>query len=157
MWLLISFLALPVAELITMIQVALAIGTLPMLGLLLLSGVAGFALIRQGGLHSMAEMQRMMRDMRNPSTAMTRGGFWMAAGVLLIVPGFLTDIMAVLLLLPPVQQAVLRRVKIVSSVSGQFSDQGPQPRRDADIIDGEFQEIEPEAPQLGGTSGWTRH
>lgn len=154
MWPLLAFIALPVLELITIIEVGRWIGTLATISLLFLSGFVGFSLVRAGGLHSLAQAQSVMRDLRQPSANLARGAFWMAAGVLFIVPGFLSDGVGLLLLLPPVQRAIVGRMApkvTVSSASWTSRDQA------GTVIDGEFHEVEQDPPKVGGSSGWTRH
>lgn len=149
---LIAFLALPLAELVSIMEMGRYIGTFPTIGLLFLDMVVGVALIRNGGMQGMAEMRRHLRDMRNPAAGFATGGFRMLAGLLLVIPGFLTDVIAVLLLLPPVQLAVLRRFP----VSGTIITPGRQ-TGGATVIDGEFVVVDAEAPQIEGNSGRTRH
>ncbi|MFA5901753.1 MAG: FxsA family protein, partial [Hyphomicrobium sp.] len=101
------FLALPLLEIVVLVEVARAIGFWPTLGLLILSAVAGMVVIRDQG----ASMVGRMFD------TMGRGGFAVAsmvdtyvvciAGFLLIIPGFITDALGLALLVPPLRQVIL--------------------------------------------------
>lgn len=120
MWLLWLFIALPIIEIALFIQVGGLIGVWATLGLVLLSAVLGIAVIRSQGAHAWLEAQHSIAQLRDPSRPLAHGMMLMIAGLLLIVPGFLTDGLGLLLLVPPVrgllmQQAGRRmRVRTVS-------------------------------------------
>lgn len=158
MWPLLAFITLPVVELMTIIEVGRWIGTFPTIGLLFLSGLIGLSLVRAGGLHSLAQAQSVMRDLRGPSSGLARGAFWMAAGVLFMIPGFLSDALGLLLLLPPVQSAVMKRLAPNVTVSGAtWTTGGPSRNQAGTVIEGEYHEVDQPQPKVDGPSGWTRH
>lgn len=98
----------PFAEIATFIWVGGRVGILGTLGLIVLAGVAGLALVRLQGLRTMREAQRELEAGRAPTGALVRAAMTAAAGLLFLIPGFLSDAAAALLLLPPVQSALLR-------------------------------------------------
>jgi UPF0716 protein FxsA len=108
---LLGLLLLPIAELAAFIVVAMQIGLGLTVGLTLAASLAGLVLLKIAGRTSLAHVRLAMADGRI-STAEVRGGsfFTALAGILLVVPGFLTDIVALLLLAPPVQQALAAAV-----------------------------------------------
>lgn len=80
--------------------------------LLLLGGfVLGLALVGRGGREAMAAVNRAARSRQVADDAVTGGFLTVVAGVLLMIPGFLTDLMALALLLPPVRALVRRRMR----------------------------------------------
>jgi UPF0716 protein FxsA len=100
---LLLLIAVPVLEIAVFVQVASAIGVLDTLGILVLFSVGGLVLVRHEGLGTMARMRAELDAGRVPAGQLA-DGFWLClAGLLLIIPGFVTDIAGLLLLLPPVR------------------------------------------------------
>lgn len=95
------FIALPVAELALLLRVGSLVGLWPTLGLVLLTGMAGAALARSQGFRVLAAIQSELGQGRLPGAALLDGACVLAGGVLLLTPGFLTDAVGFLLLLPP--------------------------------------------------------
>ncbi|MGB5559550.1 MAG: FxsA family protein [Paracoccaceae bacterium] len=159
MWLFIIFVTIPIIEIALFIQVGGWIGLWPTLGIVILTAVLGTWLMREQGLRALQDLKTSMNELRDPTEPLAHGAMILFAGALLLTPGFFTDMVGLLLLIPPVRSAVysyLRsRVKVQSfTVHG-----GRQPSgADTDTItDVEYEEIEPETPKKPGESGWTRH
>ena len=100
------FVGVPFAEIYVLLQVGHAIGVLNTLGLLILVSMVGAWLAKQAGLGVLRRMQAAVRAGRVPGTELVDGFLVLLAGALMISPGFLTDIVAILLLLPPVRAGV---------------------------------------------------
>lgn len=105
--LLILFLALPIAELYVIIQVGQWIGLVPTLAILLLDGFVGAALARSQGRAAWARFNRALAEGRVPAGETFDGAMIILGGALLLAPGFITDTVGFLLLLPPTR-ALLR-------------------------------------------------
>jgi UPF0716 protein FxsA len=120
----ILFLALPFLEIAGFVIVGRHIGALATVGLVLASTVAGSMLLRHQGLGVMAKVRAEMDAQRDPSRQLAHGAMIVLAAVLLIVPGFLTDIFALLLLLPPVRDFAWSRLKGRVAVAGSFGTGG---------------------------------
>lgn len=166
------FLLLPIIEIALFIVIGGEIGVWATLGWVILSAVAGSALIRFQGRQAAMDLQQSLQELRDPTRPMAHRSMKMLAGLLLIVPGFFTDAVGLLLLIPVVRDLVLRQIAArakVSGVSFGFPGTGPRPA-DAGVIDGEYvihddpyvvqsgHEIEgPNPEQKPGNSGWTRH
>lgn len=103
------FLVVPIVELYVIIQVAHAIGVLDTLGLLLLDSIVGGWLMKREGLGVLRRLQSKLQSGDLPSTALVDGFLILFGGALMLAPGFLTDLLGMALLLPPVR-AVVRRV-----------------------------------------------
>ncbi len=103
------FLALPAAELWVLILLNRRIGLGPTLAILLLTGLTGFWLARWQGWRTVQRIQRELAAGQVPSAAVLDGVLILVAGLLLITPGFVTDVAGFLLLLPP-SRYVLRRM-----------------------------------------------
>lgn len=103
------FLALPAAELWVLILLNRRIGLGPTLAILLLTGLTGFWLARWQGWRTVQRIQRELAAGQIPSAAVLDGVLILVAGLLLITPGFVTDVAGFLLLLPP-SRYVVRRI-----------------------------------------------
>jgi UPF0716 protein FxsA len=106
-WLLLALLALPLAELAAFIAVASAIGFLAAFGLLLATSFAGaLVLQRAGGSHIARVRTAWDNGSFTSLQADSSGALILLAGILLLIPGFITDVLGVLLLLSPLRQLV---------------------------------------------------
>lgn len=102
-------LALPVLEILVIIQVARGIGV-GLTFLLLVAGVIGGTwLIRREGQRSLRVMMTGWRQGAPPAEGLARSGWVVLAGVLLAIPGFITDVLAALVMIP-VTRAILGRL-----------------------------------------------
>ncbi len=99
--LLFLFLALPIAEIYVIIQVGGAIGVWPTLALLILDGFVGAALARSQGRAAWDRFNRALAEGRVPARETFDGAMIILGGALLLTPGFITDIVGFLLLIPP--------------------------------------------------------
>ena len=106
------FIVLPIAEITVAIQVAHHIGGFNTIGLLLVSSLAGAWLAKHQGFAVMRRMRDQVDRGVVPTNELIDAGLVFAGGVLLFVPGFITDALGLLLLLPPARIAtrtVLKR------------------------------------------------
>ncbi|MEY2569621.1 MAG: protein FxsA [Actinomycetota bacterium] len=105
--LLLLFLVVPFVELYVLIQVGHVIGALPTIGLLIAVSVVGAWLVKREGFAVLARARQRIDAGEVPGKELVDGVLILLAGALLISPGFLSDVVGVLLLLPPVR-AVMR-------------------------------------------------
>lgn len=103
-WLLLLF---PALELWVLIQVGKSIGALATVALVVLSTMAGLALLRLRGFHVARSMQAELASGRIPSNPIADTFCLMAAGCLFLFPGFVSDALAILLLIPFVRHALV--------------------------------------------------
>jgi UPF0716 protein FxsA len=108
-WILIALLVVPIAELAVLIQVGSEIGVWWTILLLIAVSVLGSWLVKREGLGLWARANRELAAGRMPTKELLDGILVLFAGALLLTPGFLTDIVGILLLLPPTR-AVIRRI-----------------------------------------------
>jgi UPF0716 protein FxsA len=117
----ILFLLVPVAEIVVFVQVGSRIGAGMTVLLVVVSAVVGVWLVRRQGLATATRVQAMVARGESPALGMLEGLALLAAGVLLVVPGFLTDIAAFVLLIPPLRRGIirlyLRHIRLESSVA----------------------------------------
>jgi UPF0716 protein FxsA len=106
-WLLLAVLALPIMELAAFIAVAEAIGFAWALTLVLATSLAGALVLRRaGGSHIARVRVAMGAGNFTALQADSRGFLILLAGILLLIPGFITDVVGLLLLVAPLRQAL---------------------------------------------------
>ena len=105
---LLLFIVLPIAELYVIIQVGQAIGLAPTLALLLVDGIVGAALARSQGRTAWRRFNIALAEGRVPARETADGAMIILGGALLLTPGFITDVVGLLLLVPPTR-ALIRR------------------------------------------------
>jgi UPF0716 protein FxsA len=101
------FLVVPFVELFVLIQVGQEIGALNTIVILLVVSFFGAWLVKREGLGVLRRAQQRVEARQVPGIELIDGVLILLAGALLLTPGFLTDIVGILLLLPPVR-ATLR-------------------------------------------------
>lgn len=158
MWFLLILVALPMIEIALFITVGDWIGLWPTLGLVVLSAVLGFAVMKRQGIQALERLRLSMEAGGDPSGPMAHGALIMIAGVLLILPGFFTDSIGIALLIPPVRGWVISRgaARVTVRATSFASRGGASPRRAPDVIDADYEVVEDETPARTGRSGWTK-
>jgi UPF0716 protein FxsA len=106
--LILVFIVVPIAELYVIIKVADIIGALPTIALLVADSLLGSWLLKTQGSTVWRRFQETMQAGRIPHREVFDGVLVIFGGAFLITPGFITDVLGVLLLLPPTR-AVFRR------------------------------------------------
>jgi UPF0716 protein FxsA len=147
------FLVVPIAELYLIVQVAGSIGVPETIVLLIAISVLGVWLVRVAGIGVLYRLQRTVREGRVPSSEIVDGALVLLAGALMITPGFLSDILAIFLLLPPtravVRGVVLRRIRARGGLFNMVTTMPTRPERATDDIwDADSWEDPPDRPGL---------
>ncbi|TLM67879.1 MAG: FxsA family protein [Deltaproteobacteria bacterium] len=91
---------LPIIEIYVLIESGRMIGVLPTVLLVILTGIAGSWLMRQQGFVLLTRVQRELANGQLPAGALLDGALIIAGGILLLTPGFCTDLLGVTMLLP---------------------------------------------------------
>jgi len=144
--LLIPFILIPLIEIALFIQIGDAIGLWPTIGLVLLSAFVGTALIRSQGARTLMQIQHSFRTLNDPTRPLAHGAMILIAGVLLLTPGFFTDTLGLLLMIPAVRDWLMRRIgrRMTVTRRGFGFDGGAQPRHgwpgrgQDDVIDADY-------------------
>ena len=170
------FVVVPLVELVVIIQVGQVIGTAWTVGLLVADSVLGAWLLRREGRRAWQQFRAALEEMRWPGDEVTQGALVIVGGTLLLTPGFVTDVVGFLLLLPPTRAVVSRvlRARLTPvPVQGYQMARGRRARRgdgrrpsggrggeDASVLDVEVVEIRreptepgPDAVDRGGADG----
>lgn len=138
------FLIIPLVEIFFLIQVGQVIGAPWTIFLVVATAVIGAFLLRLQGFQTLHRAQNTMARGAIPAVEMLEGLGLLISGALLLTPGFVTDTIGFLLLIPPVRQALIAQLLKNSQVI--FSQRGStsfyhqsrySSRRDDNIIEGE--------------------
>jgi UPF0716 protein FxsA len=148
--LVVAFIVLPIAELYLIYKVGDSIGILPTLALLAADSVIGSLLLRSQGRAVWRRFQATMQSGRMPHREVQDGVLVIFGGALLITPGFLTDILGLLLLIPPTRAMVRRLVMkaLTRRAVSRVSDRAGRPERGVWDVEGTASEVEPEHQRL---------
>jgi UPF0716 protein FxsA len=153
--LLLLFIVVPILELFVILQVGQAIGVLPTIALLIADSVLGSVLMRSQGRTAWRRFNAALAEGRIPHREVLDGALVIFGGALLLTPGFVTDILGLVLLLPPtralVRGVIGRRLlpRVVTTglggIGGGARRRGPARPRPADAgdVDGTATEIDP--------------
>jgi UPF0716 protein FxsA len=106
--LLILFLAIPLVEIYLLIKVGGIIGALPTVFMVVFTAVLGAWLLRLQGFATMTRVRQTMAQGGIPAMEMLEGAVLLVAGALLLTPGFFTDAIGFLCLIPSLRRAVIR-------------------------------------------------
>ncbi|MCA8882632.1 MAG: FxsA family protein [Rhodobacteraceae bacterium] len=159
MWLLFAFIGIPLIEIGLFIQVGGAIGLWPTLAIVILTALAGTALVRSQGVAVLGQIQRSFNEMDDPTEPLAHGAMILLSGALLLTPGFFTDAVGFALLVPAIRERMFAYLRGRITVTA-FSTGAPRhhPSRDS-VIDAEYTELDPDRvePRPGDRpSKWTQ-
>lgn len=148
------FIGLPLLEIAVFIQVGGVIGVWPTIALTIATAMAGSLLLRAQGLAALLRARVQLDQGQLPAREMFNGVCLVLAGGLLVLPGFVTDALGLLLFFPPCRDllrlsiARLIAAKVARGEARVFVDGvevGPRrpDRRDGRVIDADYREITP--------------
>lgn len=126
------FIIVPILELWVLIEVGSKIGALPTIFLIFFTAVVGLALLRQQGLSTLLRVNQRMEQGQIPAAEILEGVMLAIGGVLLLTPGFVTDIIGFACLLPPSRKllvaSMLRQGVVMASYGATAASfqRGPQ-------------------------------
>ncbi|MDC8854225.1 FxsA family protein [Shewanella algae] len=164
----IIFVLIPVVELSVLIRVGEVLGSWNTVALVILTAVVGVSLVRSQGLSTLMSVQKKLAAGEAPGQEIVEGMMLAMAGILLLIPGFVTDLIG-LILLTPITRAPLARyfyqrmqLKVVAGAqfrAGANPFEPPHQRgQGGDVFEGEFErkadpsDKRPESHQLDGES-----
>lgn len=118
-------LALPFIEIAGFIIVGSHVGVLATIGLLILSAILGFFLLRIQGFSLLQRIRSETAAGRVPDREVVHGAMLVMAAILLILPGFFTSAIGLLLFMPPVRDFVWNRfLRSKMVVAGAYTNSG---------------------------------
>ncbi|MBK1718071.1 exlusion protein FxsA [Thiocystis violacea] len=126
---------LPLIEIYFLIEVGSAIGAFPTIVLTILTAIIGTWLVRRQGFSVLMRVRRMIDEGEVPALEVMDGALLLVAGLFLLLPGFLTDSVGFLLLIPPLRRWLVRRYIPVVPTQGYPARNPDQTPR---VIEGEY-------------------
>jgi len=131
MWLFILLIAVPILEIALFIEIGGWLGLWPTIAVVVLTAIIGAALLRAQGLAALTDLQSRLDRGADPRAPLAHGALILVAGVVLLTPGFFTDTVGFLLLVPAVRAGVIRfaarRIHVVHMQAGQSGPATPDP------------------------------
>ena len=135
---LLLFVGIPLIELYFLIRVGSVIGALPTIALSILTAVIGGYLVRRQGIAVLMRVREMLGRDELPALEVLDGAVLLVAGLALLLPGFFTDAVGFLLLVPPLRHALIRRYARVLPIEGHAIRRGSGPDAGPRVIEGEY-------------------
>ncbi len=133
------FLLIPLVEIYFLIQVGSVIGAIPTVALVVFTALLGAMLLRFQGLSTLQRTRSAMAQGQIPALEMFEGVLLVFSGALLLTPGFVTDAIGFLLLVPPLRKAVIHWFINKSTINIQRPGAPPgASRSDPHTIEGEY-------------------
>ena len=146
MWLLLLFILVPLLEIWLFILVGGFIGVYPTLFIILLTAILGTFLVKTQGINVLKEIQSKFNELENPTEPIAHGAMILFAGALLLTPGFFTDTVGFLLLLPKVRKVAFfwlsNKINLVKYPPSERSSSHKNKHSDIEVTD--YKEVEPE-------------
>lgn len=155
-----ALLLVPIIEIGLFIQVGGAIGLWPTLLIVIATALLGSSLIRRQGIGAFVALRSSISELQDPTGPLFDGAMILLSGALLLTPGFLTDTIGLLLLIPPLRAALYNAIRKRVTVQQFGMRPGPRgPDRPGDVIDGEWEHVDRENVPRGsgrpnGNSPW---
>ncbi len=156
MWLFALLAAWPLIEIALFVTLGGWLGLWLSLAIVVGTALLGVVLIRLQGPVALINARAALQQGIDPRQSLASGAMGIVAGILLILPGFLTDTVGLLLMFPPVRSALM--MLIVQRVRQQHGapKTGFQQQQDDAVIDGDWRPIDPEQPKRPDRkSRWT--
>ena len=142
--------AVPIIEIALFIEIGGWLGTWPTIGIVVLTALIGSFLLRQQGLRALGDIQGRLAAGDEPGQLLADGAMILISGVLLLTPGFFTDALGFLLLIPGVRKAIFSwakanvKLKVHTAERRAHRPDGWERASDAQTVDGNYEDVTPE-------------
>ncbi len=147
---LLALILAPLIEIGVFIEVGGALGLWPTLGLIVLTALLGAWQLRVQGLATLTKARSQMDRGVMPARELFDGLCLLAAGALLLTPGFVTDSLGALLFVPPFRDFLRRRAAQHLAEHGEVyvhASAGRRPPGDGEVIDGDYRDVTDSEPK----------
>lgn len=148
-----ALLGIPISDIASLIVVGERIGVWPTIAAVLFAGLLGSVLIRRQGLTIVQQARSALRSGRFPAREVFNGLCVVIGGALLMFPGFVSDLLGLLLLTPPIRGLLISGIAGAARRSGRFevfvggAGFPGAPKPPGPVIEGEFRPVgEPQDP-----------
>ena len=140
--------AVPIIEIALFIEIGGWLGTWPTIGIVILTALIGSVLLRQQGLKALGDIQRRLMAGDDPGQMLADGAMILISGVLLLTPGFFTDAVGFLLLVPGVRIAIYKWLKANVKMNVRTANHSTPPpgwdRPGNQTVDGDYEDVTPD-------------
>ncbi|MBA3908611.1 MAG: exlusion protein FxsA [Rhodobacter sp.] len=152
MWIFLAILAIPLIEIGLFVQLGGAIGLWPTLAWVLVSAGLGIIVLKGVATLGPVSLSRDMHELSDPQSPLAHRVMVVLGGGLLLLPGFFTDAIGLLLLVPPIRLLAIKWIGRRLQVKAKYAAR-------SQVIEGEWQEANPETPSNPDAkpSDWTKH
>ena len=162
MWLFIALVLVPIIEIALFIEVGGWLGLWPTLAIVVLTALIGAALLRRQGLAVLRDLEARVRAAEDPRGPILHGILILVAGIVLLTPGFFTDTVGFLLLVPAVRSGLIEHLGkriVVAGMAARGARTADEPAEARDVvIETDYEDVtdSPAGRSRGRPSGWTR-
>ncbi|KGQ70803.1 exclusion suppressor FxsA [Chelonobacter oris] len=129
-------------ELSLLVTIGSAVGVFPLILLLILSSLIGIILIRLRGWYTMIRIQQQLAKGEMPTHSLFQAALWLLAGILFVIPGLVSDLLAIILLLPItarfLEKVLANKIKSFAFVSGFGRRQSQANTEDGTVFEAEY-------------------
>lgn len=143
--LLFAFISVPILEIALFIEVGERIGLWSTLGIVVLTAIVGTLLLRHQGFETLRRVQTQLNAGELPLQELFDGLCLLIAGAVLLTPGFFTDAVGFLLMVPALRRHAAGALLAQIAKRGHVHMHGSRPRHQSQrapgVIDGEFEDI----------------
>ncbi len=113
MRLILIFIVVPLIEILLLIEIGSRIGALNTIFIIVLTGILGASLMRHQGFTIIRNIQRDLSQGRMPTGELINGTLVLVGGIVLLTPGFFTDAVGFVLLLPATRALILKKIQLL--------------------------------------------
>lgn len=156
LYIFLAFLLVPFAEIAAFIKVGSLIGLGPTLLIVILTALTGIVLLRAQGLATLREARASLQRGEMPVEQVVHGLLLAAAGVLLLIPGFVTDTLGLLLFVPAIRLRLAKHLfkrllahDRTQQARGHSAERGPQAAPRVRTIEADYHDITPPGDRRG--------
>ena len=146
MWLLLLFILIPLLEIWLFILLGGFMGVYPTLLIILLTAIIGTFLVKTQSVNVLKEIQNKFNELENPTEPIAHGAMILFAGALLLTPGFFTDTVGFLFLLPNVRKVAFfwlkNKLNLMKYHSSEIGSADKNKYSDIEVTN--YKEVEPE-------------
>ena len=135
MWLFLLFIAVPIVEIALFIKVGGFLGVWPTICIIILTAVLGTTLVKQQGLAVIQQIKNEVIKLNDPTEAIAHGALILISGVLLLTPGFFTDFIGFILMIPKVRTVIYFQIRSRFVLKGFSHKTGKNKYGEADDFD----------------------
>jgi UPF0716 protein FxsA len=148
MWLFVLFIAVPIIEIALFIQIGGFLGFWLTMLIVILTAIIGTRLVKSQGLNAIKDMQNSFITGGNTANSLVNGALILVAGVLLLTPGFFTDVLGLTFLIPSTRSWWINygtkyfKARILVNAGNYKASQAENTSEQQDIIDADYTDLD---------------